>query len=230
MKELPCLIECIHSINARVQPFDIEVVIVANGSNRETLDYLNSLKPPYKYKWYPEPQGAPRAYNEGIEATTGDYVLLLNDDVRMLDDRWFQMLMLPFWDHKDNVGLTGPIKFSISLNDHEYSAFAFWCTMIKRDVFKKIGLLDEIFSPFGFEDIDFCIRASKAGFKLVQVPVDTTHRFMEENPQKTYERRHEAFPIWHRGSVSVDNFMSYDYQAKSNLEARNRAIIIERYG
>ena len=38
------------------------------------------------------------------------------------------------------------------------------CVMlIRREVFERIGLLDEAYF-FSFEDIDFCLRARKAGF------------------------------------------------------------------
>lgn len=41
--------------------------------------------------------------------------------------------------------------------------------LIKRDLFKKIGYLDEIFFIYG-EDIDFCYRAKNAGWKIVYFP------------------------------------------------------------
>ncbi|HTH00147.1 MAG TPA: glycosyltransferase [Vicinamibacterales bacterium] len=41
------------------------------------------------------------------------------------------------------------------------------CVMlIRRDVFERIGLLDEAYF-FSFEDIDFCLRAREAGFEIV---------------------------------------------------------------
>lgn len=44
------------------------------------------------------------------------------------------------------------------------------CAMlIKRDVLEKIGVLDEDYLFYG-EDVDFCLRARKAGFKLLYVP------------------------------------------------------------
>lgn len=43
------------------------------------------------------------------------------------------------------------------------------CQLIRREVFDKIGLLDEsIF--YGPEDADFCIRARSAGYKTVYLP------------------------------------------------------------
>lgn len=41
----------------------------------------------------------------------------------------------------------------------------FCCALIHRDVFEKIGLLDERFKFTG-EDVDFCVRAKKAGFEI----------------------------------------------------------------
>ncbi len=44
------------------------------------------------------------------------------------------------------------------------------CAMlVRREVFEKIGLLDEDYFLYG-EDVDFCLRALRAGFKLLYVP------------------------------------------------------------
>jgi O-antigen biosynthesis protein len=47
----------------------------------------------------------------------------------------------------------------------EFPRLAFFCTLIKKEVFDKIGGLDERFSPGNYEDDDFCMRAQVAGFK-----------------------------------------------------------------
>jgi len=41
--------------------------------------------------------------------------------------------------------------------------------LIKRELFEKIGLLDEDYFLYT-EDLDFCLRAVKSGFKLIYVP------------------------------------------------------------
>lgn len=43
------------------------------------------------------------------------------------------------------------------------------CMLIKKEVLNKIGLLDEKFFLY-FEDVDFCLRAKKAGFKIAVEP------------------------------------------------------------
>ncbi|MDI6856339.1 MAG: glycosyltransferase family 2 protein, partial [Candidatus Thermoplasmatota archaeon] len=42
--------------------------------------------------------------------------------------------------------------------------------MIKREVIDKIGSLDEEFSPAYFEEVDWCARARKAGYRVVYDP------------------------------------------------------------
>lgn len=42
--------------------------------------------------------------------------------------------------------------------------------LIRTKLFGKIGLLDEDFSPYGSEDIDFCARTTRAGKKIYYVP------------------------------------------------------------
>jgi GT2 family glycosyltransferase len=46
-------------------------------------------------------------------------------------------------------------------------AFGF---LIKQDVLDRLGGWDEKFNPYGWEDIDLCLRASKMGYKTVYVP------------------------------------------------------------
>ncbi|MGC8654645.1 MAG: glycosyltransferase family 2 protein [Candidatus Kryptoniota bacterium] len=43
------------------------------------------------------------------------------------------------------------------------------CMLVKRNVIERIGKLDESYVMYG-EDVDWCIRASRAGFKLLYVP------------------------------------------------------------
>lgn len=52
----------------------------------------------------------------------------------------------------------------------EETQFITGCSMlVRREVFEKIGFFDEKFFAY-LEDVDFCIRASRAGYKLLFVP------------------------------------------------------------
>ena len=43
------------------------------------------------------------------------------------------------------------------------------CMLVKREVFERIGYLDEKYFLY-LEDLDFCVRAKKAGFKILFEP------------------------------------------------------------
>jgi len=43
------------------------------------------------------------------------------------------------------------------------------CMLVKKEVFKKIGFFDEKYFLY-LEDMDFCVRAQKAGFKILFEP------------------------------------------------------------
>ncbi len=43
------------------------------------------------------------------------------------------------------------------------------CMLVKKEVFDKIGLFDEKYFLY-LEDMDFCVRAKKAGFKIMFTP------------------------------------------------------------
>jgi GT2 family glycosyltransferase len=42
--------------------------------------------------------------------------------------------------------------------------------LFRRDLFDRAGLLDELFGPYGFEDVDFGIRCSLEGLKGIYIP------------------------------------------------------------
>ena len=44
------------------------------------------------------------------------------------------------------------------------------CMLIRRDVLFALKGFDEVFNPYGFEDVDFSLRARKKGFKILYVP------------------------------------------------------------
>lgn len=61
--------------------------------------------------------------------------------------------------------------------------------MLKNNVISHIGLFDTQFNPMFFEDPDFCIRAAKAGYKIVVNPnpliIHKPHRLLGDNNERS---------------------------------------------
>lgn len=55
-------------------------------------------------------------------------------------------------------------KISGPFIEENFVPFVF--VYIKRDVTEKIGYLDERFEGYGVEDVEFCVRARQAGFRI----------------------------------------------------------------
>ena len=63
----------------------------------------------------------------------------------------------------------------------KYQFVSFACVLIKREVFEKIGLLNELYFMY-LEDVDYCLTAGKAGFQCfidprVKVKHETSSSF-----------------------------------------------------
>jgi hypothetical protein len=63
--------------------------------------------------------------------------------------------------------------------DPYHPAFGFQCEvdycsgvflMTRRELFRRLGGLDEVFSPGYFEETEYCVRLRKAGYRIVYLP------------------------------------------------------------
>lgn len=76
----------------------------------------------------------------------------------------------------------------------------------RRKLVDEIGYLNDMFNPYGFEDVDFCIRSTKAGYKnyidtntCLYHGTDTRHK--EKNPNKALENQFRCLTILASGTV-----------------------------
>ncbi len=123
---------------------------------------------------------------------TGDYILLLNNDT-IVTVNWLDQLLLCL-NSDERIGAAGPLTNNASYytaiqvpyrtleelhqfaGEYNKTDRAKWeerikligfCLLMKREVFEKVGPLDERFSPGNFEDEDYCLRIRLAGYKLM---------------------------------------------------------------
>lgn len=183
---------CIESIRKYTEKETYEIIVVDNHSTDGTVDWLKQQKD-LKLILNDENLGFPKGCNQGIQAAQeGNDILLLNNDT-IVTPNWLKNLKKCLYS-KDDIGAVGSVTNSCSnyqvipanySNMEEMIAFAaknnvsnssMWeerlrlvgfCMLIKNEVIKKIGLLDERFSPGNFEDDDYSFRIRKAGYRLI---------------------------------------------------------------
>ena len=211
---------CIDSLIKYTDLSDVEVIVVANGSEEATKQYVKSLGKGFRLVWFDQGIGYTSAANAGLRVCTGKYIVLLNDDVVLLSQpksQWLDMLREPF-DNDRLTGLTGPIKFTWDCGEIKRTAIAFWCTMIAKKLFCELGFLDEVFNPGMGEDGDFCIRAESVGYKLIQVPYDGSKEFGTGVDD-------QAFPIFHKGNGTFADMENI----KNDTIKRNNEILVKKH-
>lgn len=189
---------CIESIYKNTNlPF--ELILVDNGSTDETWPYMESI---FKSKGVDriikliknkENLGFAAGNNQGIAISSGEYILLLNNDT-IVTEGWLDRMMVCAKAHPDS-GIIGPMSNHVSGPQHvekvNYNTFTGsglnkfsrrfsakysgkakknlnivgFCMLIKREVIRKIGGFDGRFGKGNFEDDDFSIRALLWGFE-----------------------------------------------------------------
>ncbi|MDP4098590.1 bifunctional glycosyltransferase family 2 protein/class I SAM-dependent methyltransferase [Paenibacillus sp. P96] len=192
---------CIESIRKYTEPRSYEIIIVDNASSDGTTDWLKGQQD-IKVIFNESNLGFPKGCNQGIEIASGDNVLLLNNDT-IVTERWLEQLTYALYSD-DSVGAVSCVtnncsygqKISTSYQDlKQMQQFASqynvsdptkwderlkligFCYLIKGSVLKKVGALDEMFSPGNFEDDDYSLRIRKAGYKLLLCRDTFIHHF-----------------------------------------------------
>ncbi len=83
---------CIESVQKKTNYKNIEIIIVDNASvKKEVTDYYKSLS--VKILTYTENFNFSKMNNFGVEHSTGDLLLFLNDDTKVLDPFWLEELV-----------------------------------------------------------------------------------------------------------------------------------------
>lgn len=218
------LAPCIDSILRNSNIDEIEICVSANGCTDNTLDYLHYMYNRYpnlmKWAWSPEPLGYARSTNRGIKIAEGEYVVLLNNDTKILDHEkngWLERLRKPFEEDHD-ISVTGLTPQFSPITNRNF--LIFFCVMMRRTLFNEIGLLDEDFKVGGSEDMEFCYRSELYGYKIKSVlnycePDPNTGAMMTD------------FPMWHlgEGTAHDKNLVTIDLNENSKM---NDSLLFEK--
>lgn len=197
---------CLKSLRM-VDYSSFRVVVVDNNSSDDSVVVIKKKFPEVKVIKNKENSGFAGGNNIGIDFALkngADYVLLLNQDTEVEPDFLDKLIEegekdqktgllspLIFWKRTKQVWFSGGKiswwnmktfhKFDLVEGKAQETAFLTGCSLlIKRVVLEKIGLLDDNFFLY-WEDVDFSVRAKKAGFKIKVVPRSVIYHFEASN-------------------------------------------------
>jgi len=212
---------CLESIFARTEWPNFEVIVIDNNSTDGTPRYLKEAEkvfPNLRVILNRKNLGFAAANNIGLRRATGDYLVLLNNDT-IVTRGWISTLIRHL--HGDpTIGLIGPVTNVIGneaqvnvdytgvedmpawaatfVRVHDGEVFsipmlAMFCVAMKREVFEKVGWLDEQFGIGMFEDDDYAQRIKLAGLRLVCAADSFVHHFGQAAFKKLIENgKYEA--------------------------------------
>ena len=187
--------KCLSSLKNKTYYKNYKVFLVDDSGRREIAEKIKKKFKWVDITINKENLGFAGANNVGIKKSikkyNPSYILLLNDDTEIVQKNWLKK-MIEVGESDNKIGILGckiiyPNKSLQNIGgylkgweitkvsnfkkgeiidvDHVMGAFM----LIKKEVIKKIGFLDEKFSPYLLEDTDYCLRAKEKGFKIKSV-------------------------------------------------------------
>lgn len=88
-----------------------------------------------------------------------------------------------------------PIPVTKKISTPEWSSFA--CVLIKKEVFDEVGLMDDGYFMY-FEDAEFCYRAKKSGWKVLNNPsARVVHLRGGSSPVKENTKLKKRLPLYY---------------------------------
>jgi len=102
---LSYLQKCLESILSSSVSFPLEIIIVDNGSSDGTVEAIKLAYPQVKIIANQSNLGFPRACNQGLEASTGSFILLLNPDTELNPETLEKTV--GFLENHPEIGLMG---------------------------------------------------------------------------------------------------------------------------
>ena len=140
--------------------------------------------------------GFSMAVNMGLERATGDYLIILNDDIIIQDKNWLKKMGV------ENT-ITSWRMHPFFITGENVPDGACWC--MSRNVFKKLGKLDDRFNNgYGFEDSDYWMRAKESGIEMKSADINLVH-------------------------LENKTFKSYHSDLKESMTEKNKQLFLEKW-
>jgi GT2 family glycosyltransferase len=171
---------CLESLR-KTRYNNYRVLVVDNGSKDGSVEMIREIFPEVEIIALPKNLGYAKANNFGIVYALkrgAKYIVLLNNDTQILDPLWLHLAVKILERHED-IGILGfnlilpngrSQQHSDKIKPWEVNEVGFAATVIRAQVFRKVGYLDPEYAIGYAEDTDFCYRVRYHGFRVVYLP------------------------------------------------------------
>lgn len=169
----------------------------------------------------PENKGFASAVNFGVSNSKADFIVLLNSDVSP-DKDFLKAPLVSLASDRNLFGVgcmdesveEGKVilrgrgvgrwekGFLVHAKGEVDKKDTFWISggssIIRRELFEKIGGMDTVYNPFYWEDIDLSYRARKSGYSIKFDNTSVVRHYHEEGAIKKYFTKNEITTISYR--------------------------------
>ncbi|BBP58657.1 hypothetical protein PHLH4_22470 [Pseudomonas sp. St316] len=245
-------VQCVNSILRNTTWPNYQLIVVDNGSQDGTGDYLERLRqevPAAKVILNPDNRGFAAANNQGLREADGDILLLLNNDT-VVPGGWLDPLVRHLRD--PSIGLVGPVtnavgneaKIEVSYTDipqmqdfadrytearkgqsFDISMLAMFCVAFRRDILEAVGYLDEAFGIGMFEDDDYSRRVQAAGYRTVCAEDAFIHHYGQASFRKLIASG-EYQALWDKNQAYFESkwgaWQAHVHRDKPGLETADK--------
>ena len=229
-----------------------EIILVDNASSDGTAEFLSAEQTAGRIRVVSNAQngGFAQACNLGGQAARGSILIFLNNDTQVTDG-WMDALVEAA--QKPKVGVAGAkllyangtiqhagIEFINGLPDHphrhapgdapaanqfrELDMVTGACFLMHRDLFLQLAGFDETYRN-GVEDVDLCLRARAAGWKVVYEPKSVVYHLEGQSEGRFNHVQENLTLFFQRWGKSFDGKMRFVVKPPFKIIPAKRSVL-----